>query len=541
MASRAADGGRRRARGLIRSTLVVAGLRGLDFGLSFLVSVLLAGRFGATGQLDAFFLARRTTVGFADTIRKLVVQAVMPSVVARLDAGRALSIHGLPPRLYVFLGVFAAITLAGTAVPSLLVTIFAPGFTGARHDLTATMMAIMMPLLPLSVIASLLVAVLQANRRFWLSEGTNIVQRAMLVAVLAVAVPPLGIVAGAWTMLVAGIVGFLILVAGSWSIVRRRPDALLNPKAPPPADDADSDLPRLGGGVAAAIVLNLYLQATSLIDFAVASLVAEGGVAALEYGARLVSLIPGLLMSSLYTVMLPELIRAMQARDRDPRALVRYQRMTIFGQVPISIGMMLGADLIVHILFGRGAFGEESIRLAAGTTAGYAAAAIFLAPMSAVTSAIYADPRGPCLADIVRIAVVGLAARAAAIAIGAWAGAAPGIAWGAAVATAIAAFWAQRVARRRFGDMDAHGFAADVLRIGLCGAIAAAAGWLVLSGGGGLAALVGGATGRLLLLAALGAAVVLAYAAAALALRVPEASRLRGIVGKALRRKFGGG
>ena len=542
MASRAADGGPRRARGLIRSTLVVAALRGLDFGLSFLVSVLLAGRFGATGQLDAFFLARRTTVGFADTIRKLVVQAVMPSVVARLDAGRALSIHGLPPRLYVFLGVFAAITLAGTAVPSLLVTIFAPGFTGARHDLTATMMAIMMPLLPLSVIASLLVAVLQANRRFWLSEGTNIVQRAMLVAVLAVAVPPLGIVAGAWTMLVAGIVGFLILVAGSWSIVRRRPDALLNPKAaPPPADDADSDLPRLGGGVAAAIVLNLYLQATSLIDFAVASLVAEGGVAALEYGARLVSLIPGLLMSSLYTVMLPELIRAMQARDRDPRALVRYQRMTIFGQVPISIGMMLGADLIVHILFGRGAFGEESIRLAAGTTAGYAAAAIFLAPMSAVTSAIYADPRGPCLADIIRIAVVGLAARAAAIAIGAWAGEAPGIAWGAAAATAIAAFWAQRVARRRFCDMDARGFAADVLRIGLCGATAAAAGWLVLAGGGGVAALIGGATGRLLLLAALGIAVVLAYAAAALALRVPEASRLRGIVGKALRRKLGRG
>lgn len=519
---------------LVRSTILVAIIRGLDFGLSFLVSILLAGRFGAGAQLDAFFLARRTTVGFADMIRKLVVQVVMPSVVSRVDGGQPLSIHGLPRRLYVFVAAFAAITLAGTLIPSLLVSIFAPGFTGARHDLTATMMAIMMPLLPLSVIGSLLVAVLQANRRYWLSEGTNLVQRGMLVAVLAAAVPPLGIVAGAWTMLAGGVIGLAILVAGSWSIVRRHPDALLNRKPIDLPDDSESDVLSVGGGVAAAIVLNVYLQATSLLDFAAASLVPEGGVAALEYGARLVTLVPGLLMTSLYTVMLPELIRTMQARVRDPDALARYQRMVIFAQMPVSVGMMLGSNLMVHILFGRGAFGEDSILLTAGTTAGYAAAQIFLAPMTAITSAIYADPRKSCLRDLSIIAAGGLTMRAVAIAIGGSTAGAPGIAWAAAVSTLGAAILCHMIARRRFTDVHFAGFGRQVAPMALCGGLAALAGWAWLAFGPHPAA----TFARLAVLVTLGIVVVATYGLSAMALRVPEVARLRTLLGGMVARKF---
>lgn len=519
-----------RARGLIRSTLVVTGIRGLDFALSFLVSVLLAGRFGAGAQLDAFFLARRTTVGFADTIQKLVVQVVMPGVVARIDRGGPLSVRGLPRRMYVFLGVFLVLTTAGMLAPSLLVTLFAPGFTGVRHDLTATMMAVMMPLLPLAVVGSLLVAVLQANRRYWVSEGNNLIQRGLLVAVLAVCVPPLGIVAGAWTMLVAGVVGFAILVAGSWSILRRHPREFLHRERAAAPDDLEADVPSVGGGVAAAVVLNVYLQLTSLFDFAAASLVPEGGVAALEYGARLVTLVPGLLMSSLSTVLLPELIREMQVRERDSGVLARYQRLVLFAQLPISIGMMLGASIMVHVLFGRGAFGEASVALATGTTQGYALAQVALAPMTALTSAIYADPRKGCLRDLTTIAAGGLAFRALAI----WAGAAfagaPGIAWGAAAATFATAALTHVVARRRFDDIAFGGLAGDAARIALCGGIAAGCGWLFLSVIGPFA----GVLLEVVRLASLGAIVVLVFAGSALVLRVPEVLRLRTLLARAV-------
>lgn len=523
---------------LIRSTGLVAAVKGLDFGLSFLVSVLLASRFGATGQLDAFFLARRTTVGFADTIRKLVGQVVLPPAIAAIDRGETPSIHVLPKRIYWFLAGFVALTLTGTFLPSTLVHAFAPGFSGGRHDLTAEMMAIMMPLLPIAIVASLLAAVLQAKRRYLLTEGTNLVQRGLLVLVLALAVPPLGIVAGAWTMLASGIVGLAILVAGAWTIVRHRPRIDADPGAVQDAPVSDGAAPALaatGGGVAAAIVINIYFQGTALLDFAWASTTPDGGVAALEYGARLVSLVPGLLMSSLAVVLQPELVRAVQHPDRRAAAagLQRFQRIAFFAQLPVSIGMMLGAELMVRILFGYGAFDEASIGITAATTAGYAAAAMALAPMTATTSAIYADPRGPSFGDLAIIAAGGLLIRESMLAIAAPAWGAAGIAWAAALSTLLAALLAQGVAIRRFRDFDMAAQTGDMARTALCGAAAAAAGAALLFA----VAMPGGVVPRLALLAGLGALVVASYLGTALMLGVPEVASARDVALAAVARR----
>ena len=528
---------------LMRSTLVVGGVRGADFLLSFMVSVLLANRFGAGGQLDAFFLARRTTVGFADTIRKLVAQIVLPAVVAQSAAGGHFTLRHLPRRVYLFLIGFAVLTLIGIFIPSALVTAFAPGFSGERHDLTARMMTIMMPLLPMAVAASLLAALLQAHRKFWLSEGTNLVQRALLVVVLAFAIPPLGIIAGAWTMLGSGLVGTAILFVGAWPILRRRPSRVIAPAVLAEADDptivqdpTTPATPRIGGGIAAAVVLAAYFQASTLIDFAVASTTGEGGVAALEYGARLVSLVPGLVMSSLFTVLQPELIRTMQDPDptRAAQGLARYQRIGFFAQVPVSIGMMLGSELMVRILFGYGSFGESSILLAAGTTAGYAAAAIFLTPFSATTSAIYADPRASCLRDLAVISVWGVVLRGAIVFVGArWFGA-PGIAWAAALATALTFVVAQKVAIDRFRGFDLSNQARDFARSLLCGGLAAGGAWLLLVQTAALT----GTLAAIARLAGIGLVVVAIYIAAALILRVPEIVAVREIARKALGRKL---
>jgi putative peptidoglycan lipid II flippase len=511
-------------RTLVRSAGVVSAIRGLDFGLSFLVSVLLANRFGASGQLDAFFLARRTTVGFADTIRKLIGQVVLPPVMAAVDRGQPLSIYLLPRRIGWFLLVFALVLAAAMLAPDRLVGLFAPGFRGEQATLTARMMTIMLPLLPIAVVASFLAAILQARRRYLLSEGTNLVQRAMLVLVLALFVPPLGIIAGAWTMLASGVVGFLILLAGAWSIVR--PPAAASTDPTPQA----KPLPTAGGGLVAALVINAYFQATTLLDFAFASTAADGAVASLEYGSRLVSLVPGLVMSSLSTVLTPELIHAVQQSDRRAVAagIQRFQRISVFAQMPVSVGMMLGAQLMVGALFGHGAFGAQAIATAAACTAGYAAAQIFLAPSSAIISAIYADPHASPLADLMRIAILGLIMRVAALALAAPLWGAGGIAWAATIATAGTFVVAQVIAVRRFHHFAMTPQLIDLARSALSAGVAALAGvallWLVPTPHA--------LWSQLLLLALLGAIVLLAYTAAAIALHVPEVAQVREIVGK---------
>ena len=69
---------------------MVFAIRIVDLLFSFAMSTLLASRFGASAQLDAFFLARRTTNGVADASGKLVHMALMPHLVARLDSTASL-------------------------------------------------------------------------------------------------------------------------------------------------------------------------------------------------------------------------------------------------------------------------------------------------------------------------------------------------------------------------------------------------------------------------------------------------------------------
>ncbi|WP_294192989.1 lipid II flippase MurJ, partial [uncultured Sphingomonas sp.] len=289
-------------------------------------------------------------------------------------------------------------------------------------------------------------------------------------------------------------------------------------------------VPSAGGGIVAALVINAYFQATALLDFAFASTAADGSVASLEYGSRLVSLVPGLVMSSLATVLAPELIHAVQ--QPDPRAaaagIQRFQRISVFAQLPVSVGMMLGAPLMVGALFGHGAFGAEAIATAAACTAGYAAAQVFLAPSSAITSAIYADPHASPLADLTRVAVLGLLMRVGALAVAAPLWGAGGIAWAAATATAGTFVIAQVIAVRRFHHFAMRAQAIDLARNALCAGIAALAGAALLH----FAPAPHAVWTQLLLLATLGALVVLVYAAAAIALHVPEVAQVRDIVGK---------
>lgn len=512
---------------LIRSTIVVTLVRGVDFVLSFLVSVLLAGRFGVSGQIDAFFLARRITVGFAETIRHLVNMVVVPAVVARQERADE-SAHGLPRQFYLFLGFIALLTLAGTFAPGPLVAFFAPGFDDERYLLASRLTAIMMPLLAIAIVSSLLMALLQANRRFFTAEASKTLQRALLVAVLFFLIPPLGIFDAAWTMLIGGVLGLVYLFAVSWRFLRADPSRLLTARAKKAAPGRSRS-----GGLAAAIILQIFYVATSLVDFAVASTLDVGSVAALEYGTRLVSILPGLVTASVYTVIYPELIRAMH--DRDPaRAAAKigeYQRLTLFIQMPVSIGLMLTAYPIVDIIFGHGQFGQANVATTASVTVGYAAAAIFLMPFHVATSAIYADPTRPSLVDIAIICGGGLAMRAGLVAAAAPFGA-EGIAWAATLATAGTLLLAMVVARRRFPHFSLTAQARDFALTGLCGLAAVAAGLALMQ----LLPRDVGLFDGLAVIALTGSVALAAYAAAGWLLRVPELREAAALLGTRLGR-----
>lgn len=499
---------------LVRSTLLVSTMRMLDFGLSFLVSVLIASRFGLSSQIDAFFLARRITIGFADSLKHLVEMVAMPAIVARQD-GAAPS-RTIPIKIRVFAAVLLVLTILGMLWPGPLIAVFAPGFDGDRRALAEDLVSILMPLLPMAVLASLLATLLQAHKRFFTAEASKMLQRGLLVLVLAFAIPPLGILSAGWTMLAGGAIGLALLSVAAFRTVRADPTSLFRKKPGRCAEEQGGS----AGGLVAAIVLQVYFAATTLIDFAVASTLAVGSVSALEYGSRLVSLLPGLVTASVFTVIYPELIRTMRGPDRERASATfgEFQRLAFFVQLPVSIGLMIAAYPIVDVIFGHGAFEQADVAATASATAGFAAAAIFLMPFNITTGVIYADPRRSPLVDIIIIAVAGLLLRAVLVLLAAPHFGAPGIAWAAALSTFGVFVLATLIAARRFPRFALTAQTREFARSGLCGLAAALA-------GAGLLILFPqdvGALDGLAVIALLGAVTIAVYAAMGAVLHVPE-------------------
>ena len=474
--------GRSKRLAFARWTFAVMFARGLDAALSFLVAVLLANRFGASAQLDAFFIARRATIGMTDLIRELVRKVAMPYIAPAIDEGRAINWHTMPRSVVWIVVAMLVLPIILIAQPGLLVALVAPGFEGERAALATGLVRILIPLLPIAVVTGLLLTFLQSSGVFFVGEASKALQRLIVVIVLLLFVPPLAVFGVAWTMLVGGVLAAGLLATIAWRTHRRKAA-----KAAEVAAEAIS--PAVGteraaeprGRVLAAFLLFFYHQLTVVIDFAFASGLQTGTIASLEYGTRLVSLIPGLVTLSVTTVLYPEVVRIMRGRDvgAKSRAIHQLMRGSLFVQVPCSLVLACAAAPLVQLLFGHGGFDADAQRGTIVATQYYAIAAIFLMPTSLAMNAIYSDSaHSPLLATLV-LAGAGLALRSALLW---WLVPAYGLA-GLGLAVVLATFAMSALSlwlcNRRFRDLAPARLLPELGLIVLCGAASAAAGYFV--------------------------------------------------------------
>jgi putative peptidoglycan lipid II flippase len=115
-------------------------------------------------------------------------------------------------------------------------------------------------------------------------------------------------------------------------------------------------------------------QVNILIDRTLASRIVEGGISALNYANKLNDFVQGLFVISIVTVMYP-LISKMAA-EKNIAGLKKTLSESISGinllVVPATVGMMIFAEPIVRMLFGRGAFDEQAVVLTSSALFFYA-------------------------------------------------------------------------------------------------------------------------------------------------------------------------
>jgi putative peptidoglycan lipid II flippase len=416
----------------------------------------------------------------------------------------------------------AVLVLVGVLATPLLIAIIAPGFTGAKRDLTIQIVRILFPGAGLLVLSAWCLGVLNSHHRFLLSYLAPVVWNAAMIATLvrfgARSTSPELALLLAWGSVVGSALQFAVQIP----VVRRvAPDLRL-------AFDVTSDHVRaVARNFVPVCISRGVVQASAYIDTLLASLLPTGAVTGLANAQLLYTLPVSLFGMSVSAAELPAMSSAagpdLSSTDAVRRRLDDGLRRIAFFVVPSAVAFLALGDVIAAALLQTGRFRRADATYVWGILAGSAVGllASTLGRLYASTCYAMRDTRTPMRSAVVRVLLTTVLGYLFAIPLPRALGI-PAI-WGAAGLTMSAglAGWVEMLMLRRTVNarIGRTGLTVDYLfRLWVAATASAAAAWatrLAIPD-------VGPVVGALLILPPYG----VAFLGATLALRVQEASDL---------------
>ena len=352
--------------------IVAAGFLG-SRALGLLRSVIIAGRFGTSPELDAYWVAFR----LPDLVFQLLAGATLASAFiptfARVQAreGREAAWRLASSVLNLVLVATAAVAVIAFILAPLIVPLMAPGLgehTGREQEMRSlavdlTRLMLVSPVL--FAVSGMAMGILNARRRFLTPALAPMIYNISIIGAALVSpdvhVLAVGVVVGAGLHLAVQVPD-LRLAGMAYSLVARWRDAAVR-------DVAALMAPRVIG--LAAVQVNFYFVA---IFFA--SKIAAGAIYAVTFAWLIVMTPLGIIGMAISTAVFPTLADQAAASEHEDlgRTLSRALRLIIFLSLPAGVGLMLLARPLVVVLLQRGAFGSASTDLTSQALLFYALA-----------------------------------------------------------------------------------------------------------------------------------------------------------------------
>jgi len=334
----------------------------------------------------------------------------IPAYSALLGQGRTAEAGRVAGAAFaLLLGIAGAISLLGVLLAPLLVSVFTPGFEGARRELLIGVVRILFPMTGVLVLSAWALGILNSHRRFFLPYFAPVLWNAAIIGALVAFGSRLSldalVVAAAYGALVGGGLQFAVQLP---AVLRLNREIRLS---------TGRDLPAFKEAVrkaGPAIMGRGVVQLSGYLDLVLASLLAIGAVARLRYAQTLYLLPISLFGMSIAAAALPDL-----ARDRDgaigallERTVSAVRRVAFF-VVPSFVAFVAIGDVLVAGLYRAGEFGAADARLVWLVLMGYSLGLVASTTTRVYQSAFFAlrDTATPARAAFVRV-LVALAAGA---------------------------------------------------------------------------------------------------------------------------------
>ncbi len=346
--------------------------------------------------------------------------------------------------------VVSGIVLVGVVATPWLIELIAPGFTGAKRELTISVVRILFPGAGLLVLSAWCLGVLNSHHKFLLSYAAPIVWSAAMIVALVwfgsrTDLPRLVEIL-AWSSVVGSALQLAVQIP---SVLRAAPDLVFA------FDIASAEVRTIVRNFVPVFFSRGVVQVSAYIDTLLASLLPTGAPAGLTNAQTLYTLPISLFGMAISAAELPAMARAV-GTDRDGHAaLVRRLdaglRQIAFFVVPSAMAFLALGDVVAAALLQTGRFRHADALYIWGILAGSAIGLLASTLGRLYASTYYAlrDTRTPVRYAIVRVVLTTVLGYLAAIPLPKLLGL--DLLWGAAGLTASAgiAGWVEMLLLRR--------------------------------------------------------------------------------------------
>jgi putative peptidoglycan lipid II flippase len=366
----------------------------------------LARYLGLSDAADAFNAAFRIPNFLQNLFGEGVLSASFIPVYARLRAsGDEEEATRVASAVLSLLAIATSLlVLVGIAATPVLIAVIAPGFAGAKRDLTITLVRILFPGAGLLVLSAWCLGVLNSHRRFLLSYSAPIVWNIAIIVALVmrggrVAEFDLAIVA-AWASVIGSAAQLLVQVPTVMTLLR---------DFRPRWDTVSANVRTVVGNFLPVFVGRGVVQISGYIDAVIASLLGTGALAALTNAQALYMLPVSLFGMSVSAAELPAMSSAMgekaQVAEYLRARLDGGLRRIAFLVIPSAMAFLALGDILAGALFKSGRFTQADAiyvwSILAGSAVGLLAST--LGRLYASTYYALRDARTPLRYAIVRV------------------------------------------------------------------------------------------------------------------------------------------
>jgi len=394
--------------------------------------------FGLGLEADAFLAALRIPNFLQNLFGEGVLSAsfipVYASLVARGERREADRVAGAVASLLAL--VVSVIVLVGVLATPVFIALIAPGFTGAKRDLTIQIVRIQFPAAGLLALSAWCLGVLNSHHRFLLSYTAGVMWNVAMIATLVIfghtSLPRLAEIL-AWGSVVGSALQFAVQVP---IVLAVAPDLRFV------LDTASAEVRTVVRNFVPVFVSRGVVQASAYIDQFIASWLPTGAVAGITNAQLLYMLPVSLFGMSVSAAELPAMSGEVgvepAAAEILRRRLSAGLRQIAFFVVPSSMAFLALGDVIAAALLQTGRFSRADSSYVWGILAGSAVGLLATTLGRLYSSTYYAlrDTRTPLRYALVRVGLTIALGYLFAIPLPRWLGVSP--AWGAAGLTASA-------------------------------------------------------------------------------------------------------